>query len=860
MKHLIVSFFLCASVPLFAQNKCGALFPKDSSQIGLEKIEGEALKELNQLVEKDPDLKDFLANPHFMALLVGVAEGRSIDEMRPHIFELWKDPELSQYALGKKTGALLIGPNAHNNSKLIEVIRKSEIEKANQGFFRRNWNRISYTTRRLTDQILGLRQSLSLQKKMIQDEMNPAALDGNLFDFYGYLNLGLDASRLREWETPPDAFGGVKLADIKHIDPIVFVKVLMLASQIEQPIKGYSDASGSIFQLFPQATRFMGKTEEEAAFHHKSREKLHCKNSWCEEENRHELMLENLARRLVGFNLPNNRPFYADDTLRWFKPADVHFHVAARANNELAASSTYFMLGAHSEGNTAAYLRNIRGDEVKHSTVFAGLYHYLSGNTYFSRLRGVLKKMWIEFLDKDENSEYARVLKEEPIMLIEGLYTQVQYEKQIKNYIASLPLKTLRKFFETDINLEPLPAETMDPVKKQRFDVLTKIEKSRREALAGWPKSQREAAYKLEYFEVENNEALSAVIAKKFGYFKGAEEFGNAGDMKIKSEIEKLSLEDLQTYRFVTATKNDLILAKNSLLATLRDYQILNNRKVRKLGLNVQFLDAVKGFDIVKDEAFRSQKFAEINKPKVFAPIAQAKVISVRSDLDPKTFRLTIEKPEGFTFEAGDSVNVIINTPQGPQSRTLSISSSPSQKYLEFGMRITDSYFKEALVKLAGGDTVSIEAARKGIRVKKDAPAVFLAGGVGITPFKGILEKMAEEGFSQPVTLLFSNRTTSDILFRAEIDQLATKNPLLKVEYLLSRPSEHEPFVNGGFVQGRLDNPEYLRQYVEQSSENTMYYIVAPLPAVQSIRKVLGDLGVPKERIVVESFTGYSTR
>ncbi len=850
MKQLIVTLILCSSLPLLAQNKCGDLLPKDFSEIVREK-DAEALKELTQLVEKDPDLKDFMENPSFIALLQGVSEGRSIDEIRPHIYEIWKDPELSQHGLGKKTGALLIGPNANNNSKLIEVIRKSEIEKANKGFIRRNWDRATYTVRRLKDQIVGLKASLSLQKKMVQEEMNPAALDGNLFDFYGYLNLGLDASRLREWETPENAFGGVKLADIKHMDPVVFVKILMLASQIEQPINGYSDASGSIFQLFPQATRFMGKTEEEAAFHRKSRERLHCKNSWCEEENRHELMLENLARRLVGFVLPNNRPFYADDTLRWFKPSDVQFHVAARANNELAASSTYFMLGAHSEGNTAVYLRNIRGDEVKHSTVFAGLYHYLSGNTYFSRLRGVLKKMWIEFLDKDENSEYAKVLKEEPIMLIEGLYTQVQYEKQIKKYIATLPLKTLRKFFETDINLEPLPAEAMDPVKKQRFDVLKKIEKSRREALAGWPRAQREAAYKLEYFEVENNEALSALISRKFNYFKGAEEYGNAGDLKIKSEIEKLSWDELKTFNFVMASKNDVTLAKTSLLATLRDYQILNNRKVRRMGLNVQFIDAVKGFDIAKDEAFNKQKLAEINKPKLVNPAAETKVLEVTKSGE-RTYLLKVEKPTNFDFAAGSSVTLIVNAPQGVQTRTLSISNSPSDNHLEFAFRASDSYFKEALTKLKPGDSISLEKPKAGLKVSPAAPVVMLAGGIGITPFRGILKKMAEDGIKNKVTLLYSNRTQDDIMFQNEFDSIAAENPNFRVEYLLSRP---EGSWTG--VRGRLDNPEYLKPYVSESAPETMYYIVAPLAAVQSIRKTLTDLGVPANRVMVEAFTGY---
>jgi ferredoxin-NADP reductase len=802
---------------------------------------------LSDLLVKNPDLKPFLESPAFIRYLQAIADGKSVTEMRMIIEELWKDPSLNDNALGPKTGALLIGPNAANTSKLIELIRKADIEKMpNDSRLKKVGNYV----RRMKEQLVNLRTSLANSKQIVDAEMHPRVMDSNMFDFYGYLNLGLRKSQLREWETPPGSFGGIKLSDVQNMDPVTFVQILMMASQIEEPVNEYSDASGNILHLYPQAARFMGKTTEQADYHRKSREKLYCTNSWCEEENRHEGMLENVARRILGLVLPKSLPFSAEQGLDPFRPQDVRSHILARANTELGASSSYIVTGSHAQGTTAVYLRNIRGDELKHTTIFAGLYTYLYGNTYWSRLRGVIKKTMIEVGDKSGKSEYSGIFSSELVTGIEFMVNQIRYEKKVKAYMASLPLKTLRKIYETEINIDPLPESPMDPQKKAQVEALTPIEKARREALTNWPKKQRDEAYKLEYFENMNNIALSKVIDVVFHYFKGAEDFGNEQHVAFQNKINSLTAQELEAYGFKNLTAEQLQLVKTSLNGTMRDYQVMNNHKVRAAGLNVQFVDASVGFEIVKDEQYNKQEHVQVNKKQVADITSEAQVIGLKQATE-STWIVRVQKPAGFTFKAGEATVVTLDTPQGKQSRALSMANSPNDSYLEFAVRASDSFFKDAFLKLKAGDKVGLAAPKGNLKFKSDIPAVMIAGGIGITPFRGILADLQASKAQTPVTLLYANRSENEIAFKADLDQMASQMPNLQINYTVSEPSTGWK----GNV-GRIDKG-YLKNVVANSSPEAVYYIVAPLPMVTSVRQILGELGVPTTRIVVESFPGY---
>jgi ferredoxin-NADP reductase len=826
----------------------------DDVKVALQKeaIPDEALNELKALITKDPELQKFLMDENFVLFLEGVAANRPIEEIRPYLNEIWKNPDLNSHGLGGKTGFLLIGPQAANASRLLNAVSKIQINKEAKD--KVTPSKTKFNVRRIVDQIKGMGVALKRSKQMIESEMHPSQMDANMFDFYGYIHHQFAFSQLREWKTPQNSMAGIKLSDIEGTDPLTFVKVLMLASQIEAPVNGYSDSSGHIFHLFPQAARFMGKTVEQAAFHKKMRSNQHCTNSWCIEENRHEGLLENLARRLTGFVLPNNRPFGPDNSLSPFNPKDVEFHVVARANNELAASTTYFWLGSHAQGNTKTYLENIRGDELKHSTIFTGLYHYLKGDTYFNRVKGIIKKTLIELKEKTAESPYADVMKTEPVTLIEIIYAQIKYERQIKNYLKNLPLKTLRKFFEADISLPELPAEAMDAEKADRVAKLSKLEEARRKALAGWPKDQRDAAYALEYFESANKAGLLNIVKTRFNSFKGAEDFGSVAHNEFMAQIQKLTIEDGKSYGILTSDKKSLELFKKSMIATLRDYQIMNNRVVRNKGLSVEINDIEKGFELVKDEKYHAlEKVAGNVIPKTDTTSKfKSNVIGV--EVSQGLAKIKIQKPADFTGKAGDAITLTIQTPQYALSRDLSISNDPAQGFLEVGVRVSDSYFKQAILTLNQGAEIGLSAPKGNLKFDKTKPSVFIAGGIGITPFRGIMQSVANDSTAAPSLLLYANRSAQEIPYKAEIDAMVQKNSRMDVRYFISDTTKmtNEPKMQAGRI-----NKAHLAATAQAMPNDTLFYIVGSPAMVIEMKAALAEIGLPPERIRVEAFRGY---
>ncbi len=124
----------------------------------------------------------------------------------------------------------------------------------------------------------------------------------------------------------------------------------------------------------------------------------------------------------------------------------------------------------------------------------------------------------------------------------------------------------------------------------------------------------------------------------------------------------------------------------------------------------------------------------------------------------------------------------------------------------------------------------------------------FIAGGIGITPFIGILRYINFKKLQTRVILLYSNKTENRTAFKDEIDLLAEKNSNLKIIYTMT---EQEDF-NG--EKGRIDE-NFIRKYVK-NPEKKIWYVAGPPVMVKSMNDVLKNkLNVKK--IKLDVFAGY---
>jgi len=205
-----------------------------------------------------------------------------------------------------------------------------------------------------------------------------------------------------------------------------------------------------------------------------------------------------------------------------------------------------------------------------------------------------------------------------------------------------------------------------------------------------------------------------------------------------------------------------------------------------------------------------------------------------------------------LTFQAGQYLLVELphrDPDDRGTSRAFTIASSPTEQLVRLTTRLGDrpSTFKQALRRLRPGARVAASGPHGDfVHAPLDAPALFIAGGIGITPFRSMLGDYAARSRQAPVTLLYSS-STPEWLFSDLFDGLASASRL-RVAYTLSRPTP------GWYGRvGRID-ADLIREHLDDAAH---VYACGPTAMVESIGAVLTDLGIPAERIKTETFPGY---
>ncbi len=172
--------------------------------------------------------------------------------------------------------------------------------------------------------------------------------------------------------------------------------------------------------------------------------------------------------------------------------------------------------------------------------------------------------------------------------------------------------------------------------------------------------------------------------------------------------------------------------------------------------------------------------------------------------------------------------------------------------------------FHTSTIKASGDFTATIGETRPGDLAVIEAPfgrfsyvlhpeardLVFLAGGIGITPFMSNLRHMYDVQAERRVLLLWANKTEADIVFKEELANLeAGARPELRVVHILSQPGATWPR-----EQGRLDRGT-LQRLAGDRLASSIFFLCCPPPMTKSLLRVLKGLGVPEERISLEYFS-----
>ena len=225
-----------------------------------------------------------------------------------------------------------------------------------------------------------------------------------------------------------------------------------------------------------------------------------------------------------------------------------------------------------------------------------------------------------------------------------------------------------------------------------------------------------------------------------------------------------------------------------------------------------------------------------------------------RHDADDVTSFFFLTRPP-FVFLPGQFLDLRLEHPDADArgtSRPFTIASAPSEPLLRITTRIRGlpSTFKQALSRLVPGDVVDASGPYgEFVCADPRGPVVFIAGGIGITPFRSMLAELAARRRRPAITLLYSN-ASQDIPFRAFFDGLQPAWPELRLAYTVTRPLPRW----GGPI-GRID-ARFIRANVANMNASR-FFVCGPSGFAAAIAGTLHDLGIPDGRIKREGFPGY---
>lgn len=228
----------------------------------------------------------------------------------------------------------------------------------------------------------------------------------------------------------------------------------------------------------------------------------------------------------------------------------------------------------------------------------------------------------------------------------------------------------------------------------------------------------------------------------------------------------------------------------------------------------------------------------------------------IRRSSDTASFRFS--RPADYQFAPGQWFTITLTTPQGPLDHHFSHADSPTESFVELTTRLTGSEFKNALDALPLGSEVQIEGPYGRFLFGYERPRIaFLTGGIGVTPVRSMLRylsdtKGAGRAQGQELVVFYGSMTEDGIVYKEEFDEFERVIENLKVIHVITKPTEawkgYGGFISAPIIRAELADPR-----------SWTYYVVGPPPMITAMDTVLGELEIPNDQTVVESFAGYTS-
>jgi ferredoxin-NADP reductase len=231
-----------------------------------------------------------------------------------------------------------------------------------------------------------------------------------------------------------------------------------------------------------------------------------------------------------------------------------------------------------------------------------------------------------------------------------------------------------------------------------------------------------------------------------------------------------------------------------------------------------------------------------------------------RQEIAAGAMAFHFEKPEGFAYKAGQFADyTLINPPETDaegNTRGFSLASAPYEDDLMLATRMRDTAFKRVLKNMELGTELTLDAPYGSFTLHNNTqiPAVFLTGGIGVTPVRSIVLQAVHDNVPHRIVVFDSNRRPEDAAFLDELMEPQKQNPNYTFVGTMTKMEKSSREWRGeiGYI-----NKAMLLKYVGDLTL-PIYYVDGPPAMVNAMRETLGEAGVDDDHIRTEEFSGYS--
>ena len=218
-------------------------------------------------------------------------------------------------------------------------------------------------------------------------------------------------------------------------------------------------------------------------------------------------------------------------------------------------------------------------------------------------------------------------------------------------------------------------------------------------------------------------------------------------------------------------------------------------------------------------------------------------------DLTPQVRHFEFEVPErkDFPFTPGQFVSIKEDVAGKQVTRAYSIASAPDGNRFALCLNcVPDGLISPLLFALKLGECVEVQEPLGYFTLRHpERPAVFVATGTGIAPFRSMLLSALPDGVA--ITLLFGVRYEHGLLYRQELEELARRFPQFRFMPTITRPDE----LWRGAV-GRVQ--AHLESALENHASTPDVYICGSKEMVDDVRAVLKQKGFDRKQIIYEKY------